>query len=58
MRFRNTKTGVIIDVPSELKGPWKPVDGGEKATSTASEPVTEEVKPAKRTRKTKKEEGK
>lgn len=25
MKYRNKETGVIIDVPSELKGAWEPV---------------------------------
>jgi hypothetical protein len=25
MLYRNTKTGVIIDVESEMKGAWEPV---------------------------------
>jgi len=29
MKYRNTKTGVIIDVPSELKGAWEPVKAPE-----------------------------
>lgn len=52
MRFRNVKTGVIIDVPCEIKGPWEQVDGGVTATSTVSKPPTTEIKPAKKTRKT------
>lgn len=26
MLYRNTKTGVIIDVDSEMKGAWEPVE--------------------------------
>lgn len=51
MRFRNVKTGAIIEVSSEIKGPWEPVDGSAKATSTATKPSTDETKPARRTRK-------
>ena len=40
MKYRNTKTGVIIDVQSELKGAWEPVE----------DPAPE--KPAKKTKKT------
>lgn len=50
MRFRNTKTGAIIEVSSEIKGPWEPVGGSVKATSTDSKPSTE-TKPARRTKK-------
>lgn len=45
MRYRNTRTGVVIDVPCQLSGNWEP----------AEEPVAEEKqeapakKPAKRT---------
>lgn len=39
MKYRNKKTGVIIDVQSELKGAWEPVE--------APAP-----KPAKKTKKT------
>jgi hypothetical protein len=28
MRFRNTKTGAIVDVPSMLRGNWELIDGG------------------------------
>jgi len=61
MRFRNVKTGAIIDAPSMLGGNWERIDVDK---APAKEPVsslpiaeeTEEVKPAKkpRTRKTKK----
>ena len=62
MRYRNVKTGAIVNVDSELGGLWIPVDAKrpEKATPaptvSTAEPV-EEIKktPArKRTTKTKK----
>ena len=63
MRYRNTKTGQIIDVPSVLRGNWERIDNvkvSEKKPSVADVPVLdaeEEVKTTakpKRTRKTKK----
>ena len=38
MRFRNKITGAIIDVKSELKGPWEKIGGGAKPAATISEP--------------------
>lgn len=55
MRYRNVKTGAVIDVPSKLGGNWEKIGGGEseKAPAVFSEPTTvEEVKPV--TKKTKK----
>lgn len=63
MRYRNTKTGLIIDVPSVLRGNWERIDNvkiPEKESSVAEVPVLdaeEEVKSTakpKRTRKSKK----
>ncbi|MBO7529861.1 MAG: hypothetical protein J6T37_08310 [Bacteroidales bacterium] len=60
MKFRNVKTGAVIDVPSMLGGNWERVDGDKspkKETVAVSVPVAdvEEVKPVKKTvRKTKK----
>lgn len=57
MRFRNTRTGAIIDVSSRISGPWEPVDGGNTAQvlpEPETIPETEaETKPKarKRTRK-------
>ena len=53
MRFRNTKTGAEIEVPSMLKGPWERIDGGAKPAAIPSEPSdAEEIKkPAKKTKK-------
>lgn len=58
MKYRNIKTGQIIDVPSEVSGKnWKKIGG----KAPAKEPVVdapaveEEIKPAKKiTRKSKK----
>ena len=36
MRFRNVKTGAIIDVKSDLKGPWEKMDGGVKPAAPIS----------------------
>lgn len=60
MKFRNVKTGAVIDVPSMLGGNWERIDGDKspkKETVAVSVPVAdvEEVKPVKKTvRKTKK----
>ena len=63
MRYRNTKTGQIIDVPSKLRGNWERIDNvkvPEKEPSVVSvpesEPEVQEVSSAKpkRTRKSKK----
>jgi hypothetical protein len=63
MRYRNTKTGQIIDVPSTLRGNWERLDGGKKPETDSSavpvpvQNVEEEVKTTakpKRTRKSKK----
>lgn len=45
MLYRNKTTGVIIDVPSEIKGDWEPVEA-----PSAPAPAQEE-KPAKGTKK-------
>ena len=61
MRYRNVKTGAIVNVDSELGGLWVPVDAKkpEKATPAPTVPTAEAVEvkktPArKRTTKTKK----
>ena len=61
MRYRNTKTGQIIDVPSKLRGNWERIDNvkvPEKEPSVVSvpEPEVQKVSSAKpkRTRKSKK----
>lgn len=41
MRFRNKNTGAIIDVKSELKGPWEKIDGGENPAATFTAPAVE-----------------
>lgn len=56
MRFRNVKTGAIIDVPSEIKGPWERIDGGVKPAVVIPEDKPEEIaekikKPARKTKK-------
>lgn len=62
MRYRNVKTGAVIDVPSKISGKnWELLDGGkakEPAPVVLDAPVVEEevkeeeVKPVKKTRKT------
>ena len=56
MKYRNVKTGAVIEVPSKLGGNWELIGGGkpEKAAVVLPdpEPVEEEVKPVKKTRKT------
>ena len=63
MRYRNVKTGTIVNVDSELGGLWIPVDAKkpEKATPAPTVPTAEPVEevektPARKitTRKTKK----
>ena len=62
MLFRNTKSGAIVDVPSELRGNWERIDKRkvpEKEPSFVSVPETDEaieteVKSAKKTRTTRK----
>lgn len=59
MKYQNTITGVIVDVPSEMKGNWKKIGVEPKkapavsipAPVKAEEPI-EEVKPDKPKRKT------
>ena len=54
MRFRNVKTGAVIDAPSMLGGPWELVDGKAPVVEpVVSSPVAkvEEVKPVKKTTK-------
>ena len=54
MRYRNMKTGAVVDVPSELRGAWLPVISGKKAEkpSPAEAPAetVEEVKAPARKR--------
>ena len=54
MKFRNVKTGAVIDVPSMLGGNWELVSGKApaKEPSASPAPEAEEVKPVKKTRKT------
>jgi len=54
MRFRNVKTGAVIDAPSMLGGNWERIDGKAPAKEpVVSAPVAEveEVKPVKKTTK-------
>lgn len=58
MKYRNIKTGQIIDVPSELSGSNWELVSGKPAKETATVP-TQDDQPVKKQRKTtKKEEGK
>lgn len=57
MKYRNIKTGQIIDVPSEVGGKnWEKIGGKapvkEPAVDTPA--VEEEIKPAKKSKRTKK----
>ncbi len=57
MKYRNIKTGQIIDVSSEISGKnWEKVGGKAPIVEPSAEaPAAEEViKPAKKTRKAKK----
>ena len=47
MRYRNTKTGQIVDVPSVLRGNWESIDNAkvpEKEPSVVSIPVADDDK--------------
>lgn len=53
MKYRNIKTGAVIDVPSKLNGNWikVEVDKSEKETVSPDLPISEEkeeVKPVKK----------
>ena len=55
MKYRNVKTGAVIDVKSEISGGnWERIDGKApaKEPSVSSAPEAEEGKPVKKTRKT------
>ena len=45
MLYRNEKTGVVIDVKSELGGSWKPVE--EKKTADAPKETKRKTKKGK-----------
>lgn len=51
MRYRNVKTGAIVNVDSELGGLWIPVDAKkpEKATPTPAVPPAEPVEEVEKT---------
>ena len=51
MRYRNVKTGAIVNVDSELGGLWVPVDAKkpEKATPAPTVPTAEPVEEVKKT---------
>ena len=51
MRYRNVKTGAIVNVDSELGGLWVPVDAKkpEKATPAPTVPPPEPVEDVKQT---------
>ena len=53
MRYRNIKTGQIIDVPSEVRGSNWELVGGKPVTETATD-LTQDNQPVKKTRKSKK----
>lgn len=51
MRYRNAKTGAIINVDSEIGGLWIPVDAKrpEKVTPAPTVPTAESVEDVKKT---------
>ena len=53
MKFRNVKTGVVIDAPSMLGGNWERIDGGKppkkETPAVIPEPEKEVVEPVKKT---------
>ena len=53
MKYRNIKTGQIIDVPSEISGSNWELVGGKPVTETATV-STQDDQPVKKTRKSKK----
>lgn len=53
MKYRNTKTGQIIDVPSEISGANWELVGGKPVTETATV-STQDDQPVKKTRRSKK----
>ena len=48
MRYRNMKTGAVIDVPSELRGNWVPVTSRKAGTDTPPVREEETAAPAKK----------
>ena len=44
MHWRNEKTGVTVDVKSELGGDWKPVETKAEKTTKAPKKKTEKAK--------------
>lgn len=56
VRFRNKKTGAVIDVPSEINGAnWEKIDGGAKpAVISQVEPETDDAEPVKKPARRKK----
>ena len=53
MKYRNTKTGAVIDVPSELGGNWVKIDAEPKKAPVVAPTIDEEeVKPKKTRKKT------
>lgn len=53
MQYRNTKTGTVIDVNSEIGGDWELIPNSRDSVITA-EPENPEQKPEKKTKKTRK----
>lgn len=53
MKYRNTKTGQIIDVPSEISGANWELVGGKPVTETATVSAQDD-QPVKKTRRSKK----
>ena len=51
MRYRNVKTGAIVNVDSEIGGLWIPVDAkrSEKVTPAPTVPTAESVEDVKKT---------
>ena len=51
MRYRNVKTGAVVNVDSELGGLWIPVDAKkpEKVTPAPTVPTAESVEEIKKT---------
>lgn len=53
MQYRNTKTGTVIDVNSEIGGDWELIPNS-RISVIEAEPENPEQKPEKKTKKTRK----
>lgn len=54
MQYRNTKTGTVIDVNSEIGGDWELIPNSRISVIEAEPEQNPEQKPEKKTKKTRK----